>query len=464
MLRTPITAILAAGCLSSSPTITAAETITVCVDGCDFTSVNAAIDAAEDGDVIQLAAETYLEGSPIDTNGKAITIRGTIDKAGDPASTLDGGGSHGVLECSSGEGADTIFEDLVIRHGNALFGAGMLNTNGSSPTLRNCLFTGNAGSVGGGMAIISHGNPTLTDCLFVDNSADQDGGGGIAIVGDCHPILTNCRFIGNSAGTDGGGILFVAKCEATIVGCSFTENTATRAGGGVAISADSVAVLDDCIFTDNSAVIQGGGLSVRATPEKEDTTLSDCLFTGNEAFSGGAIYHEACTPTLTGCRFTANAADFGGAITNLEASPRLENCTFLGNTATSDGAALYGVTGQGSDPSIPALTDCTFIDNRPGTVSSDFITPSTTCVPGDLDGDGDYDETDARLAMADFGIIEGGDMIPGDADGDGDVDIDDRTAVNDALGLCAADIDGNGEVDGFDMAYILSFWGSCVAP
>lgn len=41
-----------------------AETITVCAKGCDHTSINAAITVASDGDVIQLAAETYREGSP----------------------------------------------------------------------------------------------------------------------------------------------------------------------------------------------------------------------------------------------------------------------------------------------------------------------------------------------------------------------------------------------------------------
>ncbi len=79
----------------------------------------------------------------------------------------------------------------------------------------------------------------------------------------------------------------------------------------------------------------------------------------------------------------------------------------------------------------------------------------------DLDCDGDYDEDDIRLAMADFGITEG---TPGDADGDGDVDLDDRTAVNDALGLCAADINGDGIVDGADLSYVLGYWGLCSAP
>ena len=66
--------------LAISSATASAETITVCASGCDYTSINAAIGAAGDGDVIQLAAETYFEGEQIDTLGKAITLRGVLDE------------------------------------------------------------------------------------------------------------------------------------------------------------------------------------------------------------------------------------------------------------------------------------------------------------------------------------------------------------------------------------------------
>ena len=74
-----------------------------------------------------------------------------------------------------------------------------------------------------------------------------------------------------------------------------------------------------------------------------------------------------------------------------------------------------------------------------------------------------YDEADLRLGMDEFGIIEAGVHLTGDADGDGDgdVDADDRAAVNDALGLCAANIDGDGMIDAFDLAAVLGYWGLC---
>ena len=86
-----------------------------------------------------------------------------------------------------------------------------------------------------------------------------------------------------------------------------------------------------------------------------------------------------------------------------------------------------------------------------------------TNVFGDLDCDGDYDEDDARMAMADFGITAG---TPGDMDGDDDVDAADFVAVRDqvgveTLGCLVADINGDGDVDGADFAYVLGYWGGC---
>ncbi|MDA0215357.1 MAG: nitrous oxide reductase family maturation protein NosD, partial [Planctomycetota bacterium] len=51
--------ILSLGSLAVGPAAWA-DTITVCASGCNYTSINAAIAAAQNGDVIQLAAQTYL--------------------------------------------------------------------------------------------------------------------------------------------------------------------------------------------------------------------------------------------------------------------------------------------------------------------------------------------------------------------------------------------------------------------
>ena len=68
----------------------AADTLTVCSSGCDHADIQSAIDAAFDGDVIEIAAGTYRPGSTLDTLGKAITLQGAVDASGDPLTIVDG--------------------------------------------------------------------------------------------------------------------------------------------------------------------------------------------------------------------------------------------------------------------------------------------------------------------------------------------------------------------------------------
>ena len=196
-----VPAILASLASLSASTSVRAETITVCADGCDFTSINAAIDAAVEGDVIQLSAETYYEGAVIDLDGKAITLRGWTDN-GVPLTEIHGGDFTRVLIVMNGEGADTVFEDLVIRNGNADIGAGMFIDQGCSPTLSNCTFSDNTASFfGGGM--FNEGSPTLNDCTFSDNTASSYCGGMGNNFGSS-PLLNGCTFTSNSANVGGG--------------------------------------------------------------------------------------------------------------------------------------------------------------------------------------------------------------------------------------------------------------------
>ena len=104
-----VVAMAAAFAFAFASAASAQTTRTVCASGCQYTSINAAIDDASDDDVIQLAAEIYAEGVTIKTDGKAIRILGTADKSGIATSILDGSDSHRVLECTDSEGIDTIF-------------------------------------------------------------------------------------------------------------------------------------------------------------------------------------------------------------------------------------------------------------------------------------------------------------------------------------------------------------------
>jgi parallel beta-helix repeat protein len=150
----------------------------------DFTTIHAAIDDANDGDEIKVAPGTYYEA--INFNGKAIELRSS--NPNDPnivaATVIDGTGNYHVVQCVSGEDANTILEGFTITGGNAngdiflqKYGGGMFN-NGSSPTITNCIFSGNMASVyGGGMYNWINSNPTVANCTFSGNTSSEYGGG-----------------------------------------------------------------------------------------------------------------------------------------------------------------------------------------------------------------------------------------------------------------------------------------------
>ena len=240
--------------LAVSSMTASADTITVCASGCEYASINAAINAASNGDVIQLAAETYFEGEQIDTFGKAITLRGVLDKAGEPASVLDGAGKHRVLVCQSGEGTGTVFERLVIRNGYSFaFGAGMYNES-SSPTLSDCAFKGNSAYSGGGMFNF-FSSPTLTDCVFASNLAEYNGGGMFNL--ESSSSLIHCTFSGNAAGNLGGG-MFNDGSSPNLTGCTVCDNGPDQIAGSwndargncVSISCDDCDLPSDPCPTD----------------------------------------------------------------------------------------------------------------------------------------------------------------------------------------------------------------------
>ncbi len=75
-------------------------------------SIQAAIDAAVDGDEIVVAPGTYFE--TIDFLGKAITLRSSN---GPEVTIIDAQGVGSVVTCDSGEGPGTVLEGFTITGG-----------------------------------------------------------------------------------------------------------------------------------------------------------------------------------------------------------------------------------------------------------------------------------------------------------------------------------------------------------
>jgi parallel beta-helix repeat protein len=322
-------------------------------------SIQAAIKDANNGDEIEVAPGTYNEA--INFNGKAVRL---YSSGGPYGTTIDANGAYHVVQCVSGEGANTILEGFTITGGNAngstetdQSGGGMYNYS-SSPMVINCKFILN-GAVNGGGMYIYYSSPTVTNCTFSDNNAAAHGGG-MFIYYYSSPTVTNCTFIVNQASGWGGGMFNLYNNDPTVTNCTFNENSAGIFGGGMCNCWYANAQVTNCTFSQNTAYeYDGGGVY---NYYYSNPTVTNCTFSDNTASTsgGGMVNDSASSPKVTNCTFSDNtASSSGGGMDNrILSSPKVTNCIFSGNTASSSGG------GMDNDNSSPTVTNCTFIGNK----------------------------------------------------------------------------------------------------
>ncbi|MHC4335239.1 MAG: right-handed parallel beta-helix repeat-containing protein [Planctomycetota bacterium] len=240
----------------------------------DFTTIQAAIEDANDYDDIEVAPATYFEA--INFNGKPVRV---YSSGGREVTTIDATGlSSSVVTCDSGEDANTILEGFKITGGNA---SGMYNSN-SSPTVTDCIFSSNTASSDGGGMYNNNSSPTVSDCNFGNNTANWGGG---MYNYSSSPRITNCTFSSNEAATGGGGgVINYISSSPTMIDCNFSGNTAGTDGGAMWNSNGSSPTVTDCNFSNNSA---NGGAGM-FNNDGSSPTLTKCTFSSNSATGIGA--------------------------------------------------------------------------------------------------------------------------------------------------------------------------------
>jgi len=160
-----------------------------------YTTVQAAVYTATSGAEVRVAG--LCQGTV--TISQPLAMRGgyTITDWTTPITPaiLDGGG-QGPVVTITGTGTVTV-EQLVIRGGNAITGAGLYVATPLSPTIRNVVFHGNTAQYGGGLASAG-GNPRLYNNTFVTNTATVTGGGLCIAAGG--PVISNTIVVSNAKG------------------------------------------------------------------------------------------------------------------------------------------------------------------------------------------------------------------------------------------------------------------------
>lgn len=320
----------------------------------DFTTIQAAINAAMDGYTILVDPDTYYEN--IDFMGKDITVRSDVDHDPDtydiaPSSTIiDGTQSGSVVTFESGEDLDAVLEGFTVKNGsgnlinNYRRGGGISCVN-ASPLIKNNIIKENQvqytpgvwNFYGGGISCHDHASPAISNNVISNNYADSIGGG-ISCTLSSSPAIMNNTIEDNSCIDFGGGI-YAGDSSPTVRGNTISGGECNF-GAGIYCS-NSTSLISDNHISDNYAHHLGGGICcVQNSPVVDSNVIVD-----NRASTGSGIGLKGSSATIVNNVLTGNYMEYGyhgGGIACTEnSSPNITNNTLYDNSASGGGGGIY---------------------------------------------------------------------------------------------------------------------------
>jgi hypothetical protein len=305
--------------------------------GRPYATIQAAVNASSDGDVLLIAAGTYDEAITIDELDLSLVAQGAvvlvyrddsilrIDDAEVSLTGLtfvpDGGRALRLQE------ADVTITNVTIRDNNTgqdpFNGAAAALFAGSSLTARNSTFRNNR-----------------TYANFF--SWISQGYGGHLYVDDSDLLVEDCTFETGSA-LRGGGIFHSGTGTTTIRRSTFTGLLATARGGAVWISEQASLLIEDSTFSSNQAAEMGGAIRWEGREGEGDLTVQNSQFVGNTAddYGGAIATNTGLGVHFEGLVFRGNRSDRGGALslTNHDDAELVRN-VFCGNSAVTEAGAV----------------------------------------------------------------------------------------------------------------------------
>jgi uncharacterized repeat protein (TIGR01451 family) len=354
----------------------------------EYSTVQAAVDAATPGDVVKVAGyclgvngrgelrqQVYLDKGLTIQGGYATDNWTTPDPEANPT-TLDAWGQGRALYITSDITAT--IEELRITGGNAdgLGGDSWGDDAGggvyvitATVTISDCEVISNTVlglyGLGGGLYQRS-GAVTLTGNAISDNSAEYGGGlyqesGAVTLAGNA--------ISGNSA--DHGGGLYSASGTVVLVSNSISGNTAAGSGGGLYRSflGDGTLSGSGNSISGNTAAGSGGGLYIgNSAVDPSEISLVGNTVSGNMAYGGGGGLYLAGDVALSGNIVISNTAGYGGGLYLERNNATLANDIVADNHATSAGGGFY------IERSSPLLLHSTIARNTGGDGSGLYVT------------------------------------------------------------------------------------------
>ena len=332
----------------------------------EYATIQEAVDAAQDGDTVRIAAGTYYEN--VEVTGKAISIEGDglVELwPNDDAAIIAVGGTPDdqwvKIEGLTFHSIHTV--TLPEELGGGSFEHWGTDTRGVTAAL----------------AAVQITNCTFSGMGIASAEGDDEDGAGVA-AGFAALRLEHCTF--EDCRATGGGGLYAGLATLEMAYCTF-ENCQSDSDGGAAII------------------------------EAVSGSITSCSFLSNSAYSdGGAIALSQASPDMTRCLFESNTAAWGGAVYSIgsesaAADPNVTECQFHSDAAGEYGDMWYA--SSYSDPWFEACVGCGAPDLVYGfTVVRELNRLSDLCpsCPGDVDGDETVDVADLLDLLEHWGTAD----------------------------------------------------------
>ncbi len=207
----------------------------------DYATIQAAVDAARDIDMVKVYDGTYtgVGNKEINFNGKPIKV---MSQSGPFHCIIDLQGSRCAFVFDSGEGPSSVIQGFTIQNGYSTTPGGGIYCYQSSPAIENCVFDNNDSDVNGGaIACANYASPTIMNCLFHHNTSSGTGGA-VFLDRNCDPVIKNATFNDNYATVSGSGLYCKNSSSPYVSNCIFWGDISDEIG----FSADSSPSITYC--------------------------------------------------------------------------------------------------------------------------------------------------------------------------------------------------------------------------
>jgi hypothetical protein len=306
-----------------------------------------------DGDARNAAVYvTIVQGGDTAIHCFQVSADATID-----GFWITGGLAFGSAPNNQGGGmfidrCDPVVYNCTFQDNYAELVGGAIAARFAGGSISDCAFVANvAGDYGAAICLFSS-DTSITDCEFSGNKCEKTTTtcGGAIYNEDSSPTISECVFSGNAANLGAG--IYNTNSDAAILDCDFAGCDLGSGRGGGIYSYQSAATIQNCLFYGNFVSVSGGAIY---EAEGCSSNVSNCILRNNGATAlGGAIYTDSGTTSyFTNCTIYANnAGSRGGGVYNYFGMPVFTNCIIWGNTAAMGGA---GIQNESDAPGMMTL-------------------------------------------------------------------------------------------------------------